>query len=75
MTTFSQWLDSNPNMATKLARIVGVNRTSISNCKTGYLLMPPRWMPAVVELSGGALSYAGLIADRERRRKEKLRTK
>ncbi len=65
MNKFSAWLDSHPSMATKLAQAVGVNRTSISNCKTGLLLMPTRWMPVVVELSEGQLDYQTLVTERE----------
>ena len=68
MEKFSLWLDKNRGMATRLARTIQVNRTSVSNCKNGILLMPTRWMPHVVELSGGQLDYQALITEREHMR-------
>ena len=63
MTKFALWLNSNPNMATKLAHALGVNRASISNCKVGITPMPIRWMPVVVKMSNGLLDYETLVLE------------
>ena len=71
MQNFSSWLNQNHGMATTLAKILGIHRANVTNAKSGHLLMPNRWMPTIVELSKGEVSYATLVEEREFHRKEK----
>ena len=72
MHIFKKWLDANPGMATRLMGALrkklkhSVNATCISNVKHGKRRMPPAWMPVIVQLSGGSLTYEGLVLGRER---------
>lgn len=73
MTKFSDWLDQNHGMATTLAKILRINRANITNAKSGHLLMPNRWMPKIVKLSKGKVSYESLVIEREFHREEKAK--
>jgi DNA-binding transcriptional regulator YdaS (Cro superfamily) len=73
MKKFSAWLDQNRGMATAIAKTLGINRANITNAKSGHLLMPTGWMPLIVELSKGEVSYESLVVEREFHRKEKAK--
>ena len=72
MNKFKTWLDSNRGMATALSEKLNVNRTNITNAKTGRLLMPVGWMPTIVKLSKKELSFKDLVLEREFYRQKKL---
>lgn len=71
MNQFSLWLTQNPGMATTVAKALGINRSSVSNCKTGRRPMPPEWMDVIVRLSKGKLTHKTLIAERNRLQAQK----
>ena len=73
MQKFSAWLDQNHGMATTIAKLLGIHRANITNAKSGHLLMPTGWMPLIVKLSKGKVSYATLVNEREFHRKEKAK--
>ena len=75
MTKFQNWLDANYGMATVLKQKLGVNSTSISNAKSGRLLMPTGWMPMIVKLSKGELTFKDLVLERENYRQIKLHSR
>jgi len=72
MNKFSDWLDHNPGMATRLAKFLNVNSSSICNCKKGRLLMPAHWMPVISNLSRGQLTLKELLAERSKQRLERM---
>ena len=72
MNKFKTWLDDNHGMATVLAQSLSINRTNITNAKRGRLLMPTGWMPTIVDLSKGVLTFADLVLEREHHRQIKL---
>lgn len=70
MQTFKTWLNTNPGMATTLTQELGVNATSISNAKTARRPIPIRWMPVIVALSKGHLSFESLINQNLKRQQD-----
>lgn len=63
MTKFSDWLTQNPGMSKALRARLGINPTNVSNVKRGRRPMPMYWLPVVVEMSGGKLTYEQLVAE------------
>ena len=72
MNKFKTWLDKNRGMATALAEKLDVDRSNITNAKSGRLLMPVGWMPTIVKLSKKELRYKDLVLEREVYRQKKL---
>ena len=72
MNNFKTWLDDNDGMATVLAQKLSINRSNITNAKRGRLLMPTGWMPKIVELSNGLLTFEDLVLEREYHRQIKI---
>lgn len=63
MTKFAQWLNINPGMSKRLRMRLGINPTNISNVKHERRPMPGYWMPVVISLAGGALTYEDLVTE------------
>lgn len=61
MKKFSDWLDANPGMQQKLAQALKTNRTGPSLVKHERRPIPRRWIPVVVELSGGHITTEELL--------------
>lgn len=61
MKKFSDWLEASPGMQKKLAEKVGTNKTGPSLVKTERRPIPRRWIPIVVDMSGGLLSTEDLL--------------
>lgn len=59
--TFQSWLNSNPGMAKKLGKRIDVKPATISNVKHARKPLPTRWIPHIVSLSKGQLSYKQLV--------------
>lgn len=58
---FSEWLDSKPSMSAVIKRELMIGSASLSNVRKGRTTMPLRWVPTVVRLSRGKLSYKSLV--------------
>ena len=72
MTFFADWLNANPAKAEALRVRVAVKKPHLSNVKSNRSAIPQRWLPHIVELSNGKLSYANLV-NLNLERKERLK--
>lgn len=62
MNKFTSWLTSKRGRSTKLAKALDVSVGSVSNSHRkpdGYI--PPGWIPTIVRLSEGELTYDDLM--------------
>lgn len=69
MQKFSDWLDANPGMATRLHKKLGINATNISNWRNGRKSIPWKHMEKIAAISRGKVRFKELFAERSRVRK------
>jgi hypothetical protein len=57
---FSTWLDRKPGRSMELSKALGIGRSTPSNVKHERRPVPTKWIPLLVDMSGGELTYEGL---------------
>lgn len=65
MQKFTDWLNANPGIATKLKKELGINATTISNVKAGRRKLPVRWIPVIHRMSRRKISFAEMVRSRD----------
>ena len=66
MQNFTDWLDSNPGMATRLTKKLGINPTNVSNWRNGRKPIPWKHMADIAALSRGKVKFKDLFAGRSK---------
>lgn len=64
MKEFSEWLDSEPGMATRLKNKLSINATNISNWRNGHKPIPWTHMQTIHTLSKGKVPLKKMMEHR-----------
>lgn len=66
MKSLDLWLKEQPGRASRLAEVLAVSRSHLSQVRSRLRRLPVDWMPVIEDFSGGILTVEAMVLEQSR---------